>query len=60
VARSARLEVSRCTIPINRDRLSMHLAIFYALIIVVRVPLAAEFQAGLVFYGLFVGVVLSG
>jgi hypothetical protein len=38
----------------------MHLAIFYALIIVVRVPLAAEFQAGLVFYGLFVGVVLSG
>jgi hypothetical protein len=36
VARSAKLEVSRCTIPINRDWLSMHLAIFYALSIVIR------------------------
>jgi hypothetical protein len=31
---------------------------FYALTIVIRVPLAAIFQAGLVFYGLYVGVVL--
>jgi hypothetical protein len=60
MARSAKLAVSRCTIPINRDRLSMHLTIFYALTIVIRVPLAAKFQSGLVFYGLYVGVVLSG
>jgi hypothetical protein len=36
VARSIRLEASRCTIPINRHRQSMHLTIFYALIIVIR------------------------
>jgi hypothetical protein len=38
----------------------MHLTISYALTIVIRVPLAAIFQAGLVFFGLYVGVVLSG
>jgi hypothetical protein len=52
MARSAWLEVSSCTTPINRDRLSMHLTIFYALISFIRVPLAAKFQAGLIFYGL--------
>jgi hypothetical protein len=37
----------------------MHLAIFYTLTIVIRVTLAAIFQSGLVFYGLYVGVVFT-
>ena len=54
----AKLEVSRCTIPINRDRLSGNLTIFYALTDLIRVPLTALFQTGLVFFGLYVGLLI--
>jgi hypothetical protein len=50
VACSAKHEVSRCTT-------FGHLTFFYALTTVIRVPFEASYQAGLVVFGLYVGVV---